>query len=116
MDKRGIRYQQAERMTTAEGKVKRLRLENEELRKALFRATESARIANEEATARAVAQRQSGEALRAQLAELRSTHAERVYHWTEVVRDYGNKASAFDSMPLWRIAAQRLTERLRRSA
>lgn len=116
MDKRGIRYQQAERTTTAEGKVKRLRLENDDLRKQLFRAQESARIANEEATARAVSQRQSGEALRAQLAELRATHAERVEHWTAAVRDYGAKASAFDHMPLWRIAAQRLAARFGRAS
>src|SRR4051812_17516972 len=109
MDKRGIRYQQAERTTTAEGKVKRLRLENEELRKALFRATESARIANEEATARAVAQRQSGEALRGQLEEARAdatrwkSTAAKAWEWNCEIRD----------TPLWRIAAQRLAARFR---
>jgi len=116
MDKRGIRYQQAEHMTTAENKVKRLRQEVADLRKQLFRAEESARLANEEAAARAAAQRQSGEALRAQLAELRATHAERIEHWTATVRDYGAKASAFDHMPLWRIAAQRVAARFGRSS
>ena len=72
MDKRGIRYQQAERMTTAEGKVKRLRQECDDLRKQLFRAQESARIANEEANARAVAQQQSRDALREQLRQARA--------------------------------------------
>lgn len=68
MDKRRARYEQAERTTTAEQRVKALRLEVADLRKQLFRAQESARIANEEVAARAAAQRQSGEALRAQLA------------------------------------------------
>jgi len=111
MDKRGIRYQQAERMTTAEGKVKRLRQECDDLRKQLFRAQESARIANEEATARAVSQRQSGEALREQLRQVRADLAvveasrEKAWAWNRELRD----------MPLWRIAARRMAARFGRA-
>lgn len=48
--------------------------------------------------------------------EMQRSHSDRVYHWSGLVRDYGAKASAFDHMPLWRIAAQRIAARFRRSA
>ena len=112
MDKRGIRYQQAERMTTAENKVKRLRQEVADLRKQLFRAEESARLANEEAAARAAAQRQSGEALREQLRAAREV-IEKV-QWTADVAQAWNRE--LRDMPLWRIAAKRIAARFGRSS
>lgn len=110
MDKRGIRYQQAERMTTAEGKVKRLRLENGDLRKALFRAEESARLAGEEVAARAAAQKQSGEALRQQLADARADAA----HWESNAEAAWGHNRTFRDTPLWRLAAQRIAARFGR--
>lgn len=111
MDKRRARYEQAERTTSAESKVKALRQEVHDLRKQLFRAEESARLANEEATARAQAQRQSGEALRAQLAVERADaarwekHAEAAWAWNREIRD----------MALWRIAVDRIRARFGRA-
>lgn len=53
---------------------------------------------------------------RGDINRMQINHAERVEHWSGLVRDYGAKASAFEHMPLWRIAAQRIAARFRRSA
>jgi hypothetical protein len=112
MDKRRARYEQAERTTTAEQRVKALRLEVADLRKQLFRAQESARLANEEASARAQAQRQSGEALRGQLTQARAD-AER---WQSTAEAAWEHNRAFRDTPAWRIAAQRIAARFGRPA
>jgi len=108
MDKRGIRCQQAERMTTAENKVKRLRQEVADLRKQLFRAEESARLANEEAAARAAAQRQSGEALREQLRQARADIA--------LWKDEAEKWHAIANQPPEPSLFQRIAARFGRSS
>jgi predicted phage tail protein len=112
MDKRRARYQQAERTTTAEQRVKALRLEVADLRKQLFRAQESARIANEEATARAVSQRQSGEALRERITTLQREFDAR----GDILFASQVRLERFDLTPLWRIAAQRIAARFGRAA
>ena len=98
MDKRRTRYEQAERTTTAEQRVKALRLEVSDLRKQLFRAEESARIANEEANARAISQRQSAVALHARISELEADKAAldaECSRWHE-------RFIAAEQTPLWR--------------
>ena len=117
MNKRRERYNpvamvKRDRALTAEMKVKDLRGEVHDLKKQLFRAQESARIANEEATARAMAQRQSGEALRAQLAVARDDAA----RWERTAEAAWAHNREFRDTSVWRIAAQRLVARLRRPA
>lgn len=119
MSKRSERYSpvaqvKRDRAFTAEAKAKELRLEVQDLRKQLFRAQESARIANEEADMRAQAQRQSGEALRAQLTAAREEArcAEMDVQWMSASIEIKRaRIDAFQAMPLWRIAAQRIAAR-----
>lgn len=113
MDKRRARYEQSERTTTAESKVKALRLENADLRKQVFRAQESARIANEEATARAYAQRQSGAAMRERVASLEDDLAKRE---AECLRWHERYIEAQQQTPLWRLATHRFSMRLWRAS
>jgi TolA-binding protein len=120
MNKRRERYTpvaqvKRDRALTAEMKVKELRLEVHDLKKQLFRAQESARIANEEADMRAQAQRQSGEALRAQLAAERDRDRDLFHAFVRRGEDL-LEAQASAAAPLWRIAAKRLAVRFGRAS
>lgn len=90
MDKRRERYVQAERTTNAETKVKALRTEVADLRKQLFRAEESARIANEETTARIHAHKQSTAATRERIKGLE----ESVEAWKAEARRLSDELAA----------------------
>lgn len=65
-------HRSIDRIRSAEAKMKALKAENVDLRKQLFRAQESARLANEETTARIAAHKQSSAAARANAEVLRA--------------------------------------------
>ena len=106
MDKRRARYEQAERTTTAESKVKALRLEVADLRKDLYRAQETARLAQEELTARIAAHQQSRESLREALAASERRYAD-LFAAFEARGDALILATR-PPAPIWRRLADRL--------
>lgn len=119
MTKRRERYNpvtmvKRDRALTAELKVKDLRGEVHDLKKQLFRALESARIANEEADMRAQAQKQIGDALRERVEAMKTANLD-LYtardNWRIAALKWKHEVEALRDASVWRIAAQRIAAR-----